>query len=739
MNNMSTEKSIKAAVIGESASGKSEFIRSFSNHSELIDSVGEGQTTRSYAEYDFIVTQEDKPLVAYVWLMSENEFVRRRVEQVNSQLSKLDESKEESLDWMVEQIQEYRDDINNIFLYATDFFDIREFNFLGENLVSNICSTFESLCDFIKSAQEKSIFIQPLDWMNNINKKSDIPEDHLDYSDIEGLNESMSQEVNFLETVYKSFFIFIYRSIYPAMGKFLQRNLGKVFYDKDDSLFFNITPENKDILALFLKVIKDSNDGSRHSFSGMVLKIKISGSINTMYYEEIKDFGINNVLLVDTYGLDHEQYPDTKHLENRYQQIFNHDYPDLAAVLFVKKIQSSADTAFFNELKSLYTVKPNLMTYVVGTHIDEQDPDLLKDKQDWLLSNKKDSHYPAFGGKVMELIYDKSTIVNVLKRNNVPESLAKNRLEVMRNRFAPFCGKNSLGDKKLCDIIEKMNISSISSIIASISDREHLGSGYINIDELCKQLQNTDLFLPFAKKFVENVTQQFQNLYSLAGPRTKWRIRINIEDRILGYHGSMTDATWYRAFNDAYNLTFTKQIVIDNKRVNLSDKYNLQGNEKLAFDELMTSFFPFAFRRICQPDKEYLSPWEHELNCNKYPTCCKQNTCLFGMFLDYFYTPDFQKYTQSGHTRVVDWLNTNHDFNKKCNDEFYSKWSHQFLQRMNDDFIKLCRYHNLKAAATKAKRSKNSFVETKELLYQEYKVFDREIDRLSFFGQINRL
>ena len=132
---MSTEKSIKAAVIGESASGKSEFIRSFSNHSELIDSVGEGQTTRSYAEYDFIVTQEDKPLVAYVWLMSENEFVRRRVEQVNSQLSKLDESKEESLDWMVEQIQEYRDDINNIFLYATDFFDIREFNFLGENLV----------------------------------------------------------------------------------------------------------------------------------------------------------------------------------------------------------------------------------------------------------------------------------------------------------------------------------------------------------------------------------------------------------------------------------------------------------------------------------------------------------------------------------------------------------------------------------------------------------------------------
>ncbi|MDE6906083.1 MAG: hypothetical protein K2P76_14330, partial [Lachnospiraceae bacterium] len=285
-----------------------------------------------------------------------------------------------------------------------------------------------------------------------------------------------------------------------------------------------------------------------------------------------------------------------------------------------------------------------------------------------------------------------------------------------------------------------MNITSVSSIIASISDREHLGIGYININELFKQLQNTDLFYPFAKKFVENLTQQFQNQYSLAGPRTKWRVRINIEERkILGYHGSITDATWYRVFNDAYNLTFTKQIVINNKCVNLSDKYNLQGNEKLAFDELMTSFFPFAFRKVCQPDKECLSPWEHELNCNKYPACCEQNTCLFAMFLNHFYTSDFQKYTQSRYTRVIDWLNANHDFRKKCDDEFYLNWSREFLHRMNDDFIKLCRYHNLKVAATKAKRSKNSFVETKESLYQEYKNFDCKVDRLSFFGQINRL
>lgn len=738
---MSTEKGIKVAVIGESASGKSEFIRSFSSHSELIDSVGEGQTTRSYAEYDFVVTQKDKPLVAYIWLLSENEFVRRRVEQVNAQLLKLDESKEGFLDWMAEQIREYRDDINNIFLYATDFFDIREFDFLAENLVSDICSTFESMCNFIKSAQENNIFIQSPDWMNDINKKSGIFEEHLDYLDKDDLKDSKSQEANFLEAAYKNFFIFVYRNIYPAMGDFLREKLAQVFREKDDSLFFSITSDNKDILALFLKVIKDINAGSRRSFSGMVFKIKISGTINPLYYEEIKDFGINNVLLVDTYGLDHEQYPDTKHLENRYQQIFNHDYPDLAAVLFVKKIQSSADTAFSNELKSLYTTKPSLMTYVVGTHIDEQDSNLLKEKQDWLLSIKKDSHYPAFRGKVMELIYDNVTIANVLKRNNVPESLAKNRLEVMRSRFAPFCGKkNPFVDEELCRIIEKMNITSVSSIIASISDREHLGSGYININKLCKQQQNTDLFRPFAKKFIENVTQQFKNLYALAGPRTKWRVRINIEDKkVLGYHGTMTDATWYRAFNDAYNLTFTKQIMIGNKRVTLSDKYNLQGNEKLAFDELMTSFFPFAFRRECRPDEERLSPWEHGLNCGRYPACCEQNTCLWGMFLDYFYTPDFQEYAQSKYNRVIDWLNANHDFSKKCDENFYFNLSRQFLQRMNDDFIKLCRFHNLKVAAAKAKRSKKSFVETKELLYQEYKSFDSNVERLSFFHQINML
>lgn len=738
---MSTEKSIRVAVIGESASGKSEFIRSFSRHPELIDSVGRGQTTRSYAEYDFVVTQEDKPLVAYVWLLSENEFVRRRLEQVNAQLVKLDDSKEVSLAWMAEQIREYKSDIENIFLYPTDFFNIKEFDFLDENLVSNIRSTFESMCTFIKSAHEHDIFIKSPDWMNDINKKSGNFEERLDYSKKNEQKDSELQEANFLEVAYKNFFIFVYRNIYPAMNLFLRKKFVQVPHEKDGPLFFNITSDNKDTLALFLKVVKDDFDKSKRSFSGMVFKIKISGAISTLYYEEIKDFGINSVLLVDTYGLDHEQSPDTKHLENRYQQIFNHDYPDLAAVLFVKKIQSSADTAFSNELKLLYTVKPNLMTYVVGTHIDEQDPNILKDKRNWLLSNKKSSHYPAFSGKVMELIYDNDTIANVLRRNNVPESLAKNRLEVMCSRFAPFCGKkNPTTDGELNLLMKNMNIASVSSIIVSICDREHLGSGYINIDALCVHLNNTGLIRPFAQEFIRNVTQRFQELYASAGPRTRWRVRINIEDkRILGYDGSMTDATWYRAFNDAYNQTFTKQIVIDRQRVMLSDKYHLQGNEKLAFDELMTSFSPFVFRRLCQPEEECLSPWQHELNCGRYPTCCEQNTCIWGILLDHFYASDFQKYNQSEYTRVIDWLNANHDFSKKCDDDFYLNWSCIFLRRMNDDFIKLCRYHNLKVASAKAKRSREGFVETKESLYQEYKAFDCKIEQSSFFHQINML
>lgn len=736
---MSTENCVRAAVIGESASGKSEFIRSFSNHPELIDSVGEGQTTRSYAEYDFVVTQEDKPLVASIWLLNEQEFVKRRVEQAYAQLLKLDEYEEVSLSWVTTQIREYRDDINNIFLYSTDFFDIREFAFLSETLVPKILSTFESMCDYIKLAQENSISIQPPSWISNINKKISHFEEHLDYSLEDGQEDPDSQEAKFMETTYENFFIFVYRNICSAMEDYLREKFGQALCETDASLFFNIMADNKDILALFLRVVK-YGDKSRRSLSGLVSKIKISGTISLAYYEEIKDFGIYSVLLVDTYGLDHDQSPDTNHLENRYQKIFNNDYPDLAAVLFVKKIQSSADTTFSNELKSLYTVKPNLMTYIVGTHIDKQNSSLLKSKQDWLLSKGKDSDYPAFNGKVMELIYDNTTVANVLRRNNVPESLAKNRLEVMRSRFAPFCGKiNSLTDNELSCIMKKMNISSVSSLIASIYDREHLGSGYINIDVLCAQLENTDFLLPFAQKFIENVTQQFQNLYSSAGPRTRWRVRINFEDKkVLGYNGSMTDATWYRAFNDAYNLTFTKRIMIDTKYVTLSDKYNLQGNEKLAFDELMTSFFPIAFRRACQPE-ELLSLWQHELNCSRYPQCCEQSTCMWGMLLDYFYTSDFQKYNRPKHGRVVDWLSVNHDFSRKCDDEFYFNWARLFLRRMNDDFIGLCRNHNLKIAATKVKRSKEGFIETKETLYQEYNNLDSRIDRPSFFHRINAL
>jgi hypothetical protein len=737
---MSTEQCVRAAVIGESASGKSEFIRSLSKHPELIESVGEGQTTRSYAEYDFVVTQDDKPLVASIWLLSEKEFVRRRVEQVNAQLLKLDESEEVSLPWIVEQIREYTDDINNIFLYSTDFFDIKEFCFLSETLVTEIRNKFESMCDFILSAQENDISVRPPAWMNDLNKNTSYFDERLDSSPEVIQEDPDSQESRFLEKVYETFFAFVYQNICPAMDDYLCKKLGQELREKDAPLFFNITFDNKDVLALFLKVIKSNEQRSRLSLSGMVSKIKISGSIGRQYYEEIKDLGINSVLLVDTYGLDHEQSPDTEYLENRYQQIFNNDYPDLAAVLFIKKIQSSADTTFSNELKALYTVKPNLMTYVVGTHIDEQDPNLLKTQKDWLLSKKKGPDYPAFGGKVMELIYDNVTIANGLKRNKVPASLADNRLEVMRSRFAPFCGKtNSLTDKELICIMKDMNIVSVSSVISSIFDREHLGSGYINIDALCAQLEDTDTLIPFAQKFIENVIQRFHNLYSSAGPRTKWRIRVNLEEKkVLGYHGSMTDATWYRAFNDAYNLTFTKQILIETKRVTLSDKYNLQGNEKLAFDELMTGFFLFAFRKGCQLE-ERLSPWQHELNCSRYPGCCEQNTCMWSMLLDRFYTLDFKKYNQSNYNRVVDWLNANHDFSKKCDDSFYLNWSRLFLTRMNDDFIKLCRNHNLKVAAKKAKRSTENFIETKEKLYQEYKNFDSQIELPFFFNRINTL
>lgn len=726
----SRKKNIKAAVIGRSASGKSAFIRSFSRYPELIKSVGRGQTTRSYAEYRFLIKNEDKPSNVSISLMNEKTFVQKRTDQVLEKFSaflKKEGKKTHTLEWMKEQILEYLDDIKETVIYSSDFFDIREFIFLPNQLIEELEGLFKETCEIImgidKEIETQKFKIFEIKKIINLKTENNFEND--DSGHILAENRP-----DLVERIWSQFFTHAYQLIIKAVQ--LEFN-SQISSSNEPVVFeFQLDENNKKLLELCLTVIKNKQNEKR-SLSSMIDKVIITSVINHDYYNKLKSLNINSIILVDTYGLDHANPSEEIMLVERYRQIFNVDYPDLSAALFVEPIRPGSATTFLNEVEILYSQKPSIMTYIVASYIDEQNERTIIENKKWLLLEEKDGSYDNFDGKVLDLLFESNRIISTLKRNRIPESLANKRVEIMRKRLAPFSGKD-VEHLSNPELMREMNLVSITSLITSIVDQEHLGDGYINIGRLQDALLEKEKVILFAKLLIKEATNTFNRLFEVIGPRTKWRLRINLSSNILGFDGSVFNVTWYRVFNDAYNYTFTKQVEIGNEKVMLSDIFGMVGNEKIAFDELMTTYFRFLFNKPSEGD--LLQTWPQEISFRNYRGTEDQINSMWGILLD-----SIEEHELTNHTNfksIADWLKNLHDFNKRCNEKFYDSWYSIFYERMNNSFVELCRQHNLKVAAVRAKRSEKPYLEKKEELFIDYSQnYDPFVEKEQFYRLIN--
>jgi hypothetical protein len=748
--NKSQNLSIGVAVIGKSASGKSAFIRSFSKYPEKINSVGKGQTTRSYSEYNFLIQDTDQPITVSISLMSERHFVQRRTAQVIEKLHGYmipnDGKHILALDWMKEQINEYLDDVKEAVIYSSDFFDIREFSFLSSDLTFTLEQLFFESCKIIKTLNEDSIEenTQLLD-----NKRVDeikrrflytSVSDERDTKQSDEIKVNKEREEEAIEMVWALYFTTAYKHIMETIRS-VYKGSTEIQNDIEDTIFsFDLADGNKtDFLELCLKVCQVDNSTEKRSLSSVVDKTRITSVISKQYYDKLHSLNFKRILLVDTFGLDHAQSIDDQILRERYHRIFNDDYPQLSVAFFVEPIRAGAANDFLKEIEVLYSQKPNIMTYIVASHVDEQNEETIILNKDWILSKEKNNEFPSFDGRVLETVYNSNRIANTLKRSGVPESLAYKRLEVMRKRIGLFCGKmQNISEHKhqIAELMNQMNIVSITSIMTSIVDREHLGNGYININTLKGNLQNKEKIKPFAKIMICKATERFKELFLNVGPRTKGRLRQNLGAKILGFHGTTADVTWYRVFSDAYNHTFTKRVPIEGKSTMLSEVFGMEGNEKIAFDELMTGFYRYLYNVKYMGD--VLPFWPHEIKWIDYACEIEQKECMWGILLKCIPENEFTSAFQ--HHRVVDWLIHLHDFEKRCDHNFYDEWSNLFADRMNTAFIEQCRNHNIMVAAKQAKRSQSSYLQEKEALYLEYtQNFDSSMEKSDFYRLINEV
>ncbi len=694
---------VKIAVIGKSSAGKSAFIRSFSSMPEYINSVGRGQTTRAYAEYLFQCNfSSDIPIVD-VKVMKRNEFSENRTIQVFDKIKKEINETDIDINWLNEQFcdETFNEQIKDIMLFSDDFFNIKEFVFIDKSVtVQNILNCYEDLIFKTKSIIEEK-------------EKSE------KYS----LNELINE---------------FYEDIYDIVIKAIDNKFENysIFIKENNIRYFRFEVEEKyrDLFSLLLKVVKN-DDGSESSYTGIISKVRVTSKLNTSYAENISDAEISSITLIDTYGLDHSESIDKILLTERYNKIFNKDYPEITIAFLIESLRAGASNDFKSAIMTLYEVKPEIMTYIVGTYIDDNEMEIIQNVE-WLFSEDKTLNSPPqLNGKVLQILEQKGGIKATLVRNGISKSMADKRCEIMQKRFAPFCGDETKWNGKID--YERLNNTSVRTLFLSIADKEHLGDGYIEIDKIINGINNELILHNFIEEFIKKVTSRFKKLYENTASRTRWKVRENLENYILGFDGSTIDATWVRAFRDAFYQVFSKEIKIDDKNMTLSDVWQMEGNSKIAFDELMNKLFPYAFKQGCKQGN-ILNLYFNELNCSK---CCNEkinnDMCIWNLFINIAGLDLFKK--RVNYELVLDWLNALHDFTSKRTDDFISKIEMILKRVMAEQMVYLCRERNIYIASKKINKFEGSYIEIKREVYEEYKrKFDSSIDIEFFNEQVNR-
>ncbi|WP_417203845.1 hypothetical protein [Acetoanaerobium sticklandii] len=687
---------IKIAVIGKSSAGKSAFIRSFSSTPNYINSVGKGQTTRAYAEYLFLKNFDSEFPLVEARIATQSEFAENRVTQVLDKFkNEIPSQNNYDVNWIKEQfkIKIYDSRIKNFMLFTDDFFNIKEFLFIDENIV----------------------------------KKSDGEYDKLK-------KELLELETETSEGTLEELLVNFYKKIYEILlGLIEEKFKENQIYVKENNISyfkFSVDEKKNELFSLLLKV----DEMTKSSFTGIITKVRVSSKINSKYEGYLKNIEFDNITLIDTYGLDHSESIDRNMLVERYNKIFNKDYPDISTAFLVEALHTGASNEFKKAITTLYEVKPEIMTYIIGTYIDENEKELI-DKDDWLFSEDKTLYdAPILNGKVLQILDEKINLEATLLDQGITESMAEKRCEVMQKRFAPFCGDISKSSGEID--YEKVNTISIKALFLSISDREHLGDGYIEINKIIDGICNSEVLKEFAEVFIDNAKIRFKQIYDLSASRTRWKIRENLEHYMLGFDGTTIEATWVRVFRDAFNQTFTKQISIYEKKLMLSEILEMEGNSKIAFDEMIATMYPYIFKRKCIEENK-LDAYISVINCIGCANDkAELNDCVWNIFITAATFEMFGK--RNDYQRVIDWLYALHEFSSKDVSCFVNTIGVLFKKVIEEQLIPLCRERNIYIASKKLKQSSEPYVIIKKEILNSYKkYFDNTIEDKYFFERIN--
>lgn len=582
----------KILIIGGSGAGKSSFINTFSKNGKLIDSSGDGQTTRTNIEYKFSLL-EYKPRVQIEFL-NKSKFIESRIETVKVELlefafrllKKEDYNLKQELDLVikrsmkdlknVEKDNRYDEQLKSSISKFIDGWDDVNFSSTRTKREDIISLNLELLR--ILQEMDTNSSIKEIATENNRDKLRKIllmKKSFFDYREFDFIKSgelSFSKRIeNLFIDEFSKFTIndlnfeennnkieLLYGNIYELLIKEL-----KEIYQIEglkSNILFDSSNNNKQKISRALKVV----DGE--SVTAFVNKVEIYDNFSNSYALIMERLKLKEVTLIDTCGLDHIETGEVP--EKIVIDLFTNYNFDIKTIFYIKKLDSGKPTELEKIIPTIYSVHSNAVVYCVFSGIDIFYDEIENVILDWCDYEKRNSlpksvKYLFNEGKIdiMEALErTKGKGVRSTRKNTIYSTLTKN--------LVPFC---SIKNKENGFKFKENNLHYIEKIFKSIVLEEHLGLEVVP-ELVIESMESNQNFKISVENFIKDLFKESSIIdwtisnYGHGHYKTKNSNIDRISDKDegeLGYKGTYNDR-WNYVFNKTYNDLVSYEAEKDN-------------------------------------------------------------------------------------------------------------------------------------------------------------------------------
>ncbi|WP_054943345.1 hypothetical protein [Paenibacillus ihuae] len=516
-------------VVGDSESGKSSFIRTFCDEETagLLNISGGGHTTRCDGFYNFTYKENNANRVT-VTFYSKEEFTEKQRSKIVDKYElgpKVSLDSSNANDYIIRQNEELHS-TEKYSLWKMEKEDILK-KIANKNLVDD---GFINLTEF-GLQEERGVLIT-----------SDDVEMLQDY------DQFLRVMTKKLEDIYQE--IKRETALFIELFQIPLNNLAEDNSKIDIPQLKFTLDENTKLLLTYcirkatMRELLETIDVN--SLSGIVKSVAVELRLNKDYSEICSSVGINQIKLVDTYGLDHAG--DTKgdiivrNIKKRLTDILDGEFRDIDSVIFITPMHGKA-TSTNERFQALIEAKRSIIPQIVYTKYDlyaqNQSPNKLSEMDSGELEDIKNFFIKNNSNKIRDDFYQ-------ILKEHYSEDVAEYRKECIFNNISYFMGTFEFNDNQNRRTARINNIRYFKNILVSVLENDNYGVSIDNIDEIELKQQLVQGFMLNKNGIEEKLgimihkaQETLNKKYSISHGRTQEAFWRRLDSNMFGFYGDL--------------------------------------------------------------------------------------------------------------------------------------------------------------------------------------------------------